>query len=180
MDLCIQELLQLVPPPAEPKNAQGNWRQLESDLGVALPSDYKQYIEAYGSGTLCSLFEIRSPFGLEAHYKTTARDAWSSWAGIFHSWGDVPESKLPFSVYPKLPGLLPWGTYGDVDVIGWLADSDPSRWYIVYQDHYDGFIELRAFGFGKFLISALKGDPGLPGNVVSKEALSVPRTFVPF
>lgn len=180
MDPYLQELLRLVPSPSEPKNAKGDWKELENDLGLTLPSDYKDFIEQYGSGTLCSLIAIRSPFGLEAHYKKSIKDAWSSWAGIFHGWGDVPESELPFPVYPRVPGLLPWGTYGDVDVIGWLTDPDPGRWYVVYQDHYDGFIELRGFGFVRFLVSALKGEPPLPANVVSDDVLTEPRIFVPF
>jgi len=180
MDTYLQELLQLVGPPSEPQNAKGDWKRLETDLGLTLPDDYKQYIEEYGGGRLCSLFEITSPFGLEAHYKKSVKDAWRSWAGIYHCWGDVPESELPFPIYPKVPGLLPWGTYGDVDVIGWLIDPDPGQWHIVYQDHYEGFIELSDFGFARFLVSALKGEPSLPDNVVSKDILRAPRTFVPF
>jgi hypothetical protein len=69
MDSYLREFIQLVPPPSEPQNANGNWKQLESDLGLTFPDDYKQYITAYGGGTLCALFEIGSPFGLESHYK---------------------------------------------------------------------------------------------------------------
>jgi hypothetical protein len=117
MDPYLRELIQLVPPPSDPQNAKGDWKQLESDLGLTFPDDYKQYIKEYGSGTLCALFEIGSPFRLESHYKKAVKDAWSSWAGIYHGWGDVPESEIPFPIYPKIPGLLPWGTYGDVDVL---------------------------------------------------------------
>lgn len=180
MDQYIQELLQLVPPPSDAQDAHGDWKRLESDLGLSLPADYKHYIEEYGSGTLCTLFEIGSPFGLESHYKKSVKDAWHSWAGIYHSWGDVSESELPFPIYPSVPGLLPWGTYGDVDVIGWLTDPDPSLWYIVYKDQYEGFFELRDFGFSKFLVSALKGDSPLPDSVMSKQIVNARRTFVPF
>jgi hypothetical protein len=180
MDPCLQELLQLVTPPSEPQNAKGDWKRLESDLGLTLPSDYKQYIEEYGGGVLCTLFEIQSPFGLEAHYKSSIKDAWRSWAGIYHGWGDVPESELPFPIYPKVPGLLPWGTYGDVDVLGWLTDPDTSQWHIVYQDQHEGFFELPYSGFVRFLVSALKGETPLPDRAMGEHIMKAPRTFVPF
>jgi hypothetical protein len=64
--------------------------------------------------------------------------------------------------------------------LGWLTHPDPRQWYTVYNDQYEGFIELRDFGFIMFLVSALKGATPLPDNVMGKQVTKAPRIFVPF
>src|SRR4051794_23736409 len=46
----VQELTGLIPPPTSPVDARGDWNSVESALGLKLPTDYKQIIEAYGTG----------------------------------------------------------------------------------------------------------------------------------
>jgi hypothetical protein len=62
MHPAVEELRRLVPPPETPNGADGDWGACERDLGLRLPADYKEFISTYGSGTLCRLFEIPSPF----------------------------------------------------------------------------------------------------------------------
>ncbi len=180
MDSLLQELARLVPPPAEPKHAKGDWKSLEQDMGLVLPGDYEEYIELYGSGTMCAYFAIDSPFSLASHYKVTTREGWLKWTGIYHCWGEEPESEVPFPLYPKVPGLLPWGIYGDVDVLGWLTDTDPTCWHIVYMDREKGFFDLPGVGFLAFLLAAIKGEAPLPESVLGKHVLSVPHVFKPY
>src|SRR5262249_10794441 len=115
MTSSIQELLSLVPPAPEPKDAKGDWNKVEGDLGLALPEDYKQFITHYGRGTLCNLFWFASPFNCvdpPTRRPVSAREYWTSWAGIYNDWGKTKRD-IPFPVYPTIPGLFPWGIYGD-------------------------------------------------------------------
>src|SRR3954469_21392978 len=103
MDSAFAELLLLVPPPVEPNSATGDWTRIEQDLGFTLPADYKHFITHYGSGRLCTLFEICSPFALEQFYKKTVREAWISWTGVYHCWGEEPEGQIPFPYFRAFP-----------------------------------------------------------------------------
>jgi hypothetical protein len=180
MKSSLSELSKLVPPPAEPKDSKGDWVRIEHDLGLTLPDDYKGYIELYGSGVLCSFFSIRSPFMLERQYRVSPREAWIAWAEFFRDWGRETHQEVPFPVYPEIPGLLPWGTYGDVDSVGWLTDKPSNEWHIVYLNQHDGFFELHELGFTQFLVAALKGKVPLPDSVFGKHILEEPYVFQPY
>ncbi|MFD8530369.1 hypothetical protein ACFV0L_23415 [Streptosporangium canum] len=59
----IDGLIRLVPPPAEPVDAQGDWREVEAALGLELPADFKTLIERYGRGQFVDLITPLTPFG---------------------------------------------------------------------------------------------------------------------
>jgi hypothetical protein len=174
MHQAIAELRRLVPPPDIRNRADGDWAACEKELQLRLPVDYKEFISTYGSGTLCSLFAISSPFETPR-----PREWWTKWAGIYDCWGDVPRA-LSYPRYPAVPGLLPWGTYGDVDVLSWFTDGEPHEWRIVYDDREEGFFEIPKLGFAEFLLAALKETVPLPKSVFSKELLDLPSVFKPF
>jgi hypothetical protein len=49
MESHIRKLMQVLPPPESPKNNQGDWNAVKKYLGTILPSDYKEFTEAYGT-----------------------------------------------------------------------------------------------------------------------------------
>jgi hypothetical protein len=59
----------LVAPPAQPTEAPVDWAAFEESIGLRLPSDYKGYIDSYGTGCVNGLFWVRHP--------TTARSGLS-------------------------------------------------------------------------------------------------------
>jgi hypothetical protein len=179
MHPTIEELRRLVPPPAAPNGAAGDWAACEQELQLRLPEDYKEFISTYGSGTLCGLFEISSPFSSPLLWKTNVRDWWMRWAGIYDCWGEVPRV-LPYPRYPAVPGLLPWATYGDVDVLSWYTLGEPQQWCVVYDDWEEGFIEVPGLGFAGFLVAALRGTVPLPERIFGKHVLGEPRGYEPF
>ena len=180
MNPFLQELCFLVPPPLDPRNATGDWAALEAEMGLVFPDDYKQFIGAYGTGTMCSLFEIDSPFRLSEIYQMPAKEAWITRTGIYHELDRFSDSFSPYSIYPKNSGLLPCATYGTTDIIGWLMNLDPNLWYIVYRDRENGYFELPGMGFVEFLVAAIKGETPLPETYLSKAILKQPRVFEPY
>jgi hypothetical protein len=169
----------MVPPPAAPNGADGDWNACERELGLRLPADYKEFISAYGGGRLCGLFEIASPFSSPRSWKTNVKDWWVKWAGIYDCWGDV-ERRLPYPRYPSVPGLLPSATYGDVNVLSWYTAGEPDQWYVVYDDHAEGFVEVPGIGFAGFLVAALQGTVALPEQIFDKEVMRHPKVYNPF
>lgn len=50
MMTALQSLKTIAPPPNVPNEAQGDWEQVESTIGLTLPEDYKNLITEYGTG----------------------------------------------------------------------------------------------------------------------------------
>lgn len=166
----IDELVNLVPPPMNPVHSTGDWVAIVSDLGIDLPSDYKQFIERYGEGVLCSYFDFESPFAFES-----PRSRLRTLVRYYESWAERGR-EIPYSLYPESPGLLPFCSYGDVDMIAWYTKGEPDSWSIVYHDREEGCFPVE-MGFLQFLLSVLNGRSPLPKSVIGDEILSVPYVF---
>jgi hypothetical protein len=59
MTSALDELVDLVPPPAAPHHI--DWPRVESVLGFRLPADYKSVIEMYGPGRYDQFLRSFSP-----------------------------------------------------------------------------------------------------------------------
>ena len=129
-DKDIQNLINAVPPPGKPIASDGDWDRIESSLESKLPNDYKQFVMAYGSGKLCHFVSILSPFVVN------------------HSWSLVPyvlstiESyvstglldAIPYPLFPKAGGIIPFGTTENCNCLNWLPQRDPHEWEIIVWD----------------------------------------------
>jgi hypothetical protein len=183
MHPAVEELRRLVCPPAQPKDAKGDWATCERELGLRLPEDYKDFITAYGRGTLCTLFNIPSPFTPAWPWTKgpiSRKEWWAWWAGIYEDWGKTPRA-MPYQPYPAVPGLLPWAIYGDLDVLSWYTAGEPDQWHIVYLHPIEGFWEIPIpQGFAEFLVAALKGTAPLPERTLGRDVLEMPYEFQPY
>jgi hypothetical protein len=47
----IDDLVRLIPPPEAPVDATGDWEQVETDLGLELPSDFKMLMASPSGAT---------------------------------------------------------------------------------------------------------------------------------
>jgi hypothetical protein len=48
--MAVETLINIMPPPETPIEPRGaTWTSVESAIGTVLPSDYKAFIEKYGS-----------------------------------------------------------------------------------------------------------------------------------
>jgi hypothetical protein len=174
----IADLIRVVPPPKMPLAASGDWSEVEREMGLVFPNDYKEFIANYGAGAFCSYLLIHSPFLFKVPPWTeivSPKVGWTWWSGIYSDW-DPSSPKLKFGVYPEVPGLLPCGLYGDIDVLGWLTDEQPDKWYVVYFSR-QGLFELKGIGFLDFLLGSLEGKIPLPASVFGKEIQKAPRIY---
>ncbi|MEU8301096.1 hypothetical protein AB0C04_27880 [Micromonospora sp. NPDC048909] len=115
----------------EPESAVG-WEQVEAELGVALPSDFKQLCRRFVPGSFYAYLDLLRPAA--GHSSRQLLAAWAfcrneSFAGVY----------APYGIYgpDKGSGLIQWG---DDQVEGqyyWLADRsvEPDRWPVVAQKY---------------------------------------------
>src|SRR5689334_2590115 len=112
----LEELIALLPPPASPVGAHGDWAAVEANLGLRLAEDYKQFISRYGAGTISGMIVVGNPFV----QPVSPRKFWENWVDIYR---DIAAygTDVPFELYPACPGLLPCGDYADFNIINWLT-----------------------------------------------------------
>ncbi|MEU4805458.1 SMI1/KNR4 family protein [Actinosynnema sp. NPDC023587] len=123
----IEALTSLVPPPAVPVGAEGDWHRVEADLGLRLPADYRELVTRYGSGGFGDI-------GLLTPFDPCAGGA-GSLVGRAHALLDLhgpfrdewPED-VPFPLHPEPGGVLEWALTGNGDALCWLTEGDPDDW----------------------------------------------------
>src|SRR5579883_19087 len=128
MNTLIKNLTNLVPIPGSPRHAgtRQSWDDVEKRLGTGLPSDYKEFINLYGTGDLCDLFWILSPFK-EPPENSLLGLLDSLLEPYLRGRTDFPE-RCPFPAYPEPGGLLPFGGTTNGDTAFWLTRGQPDEW----------------------------------------------------
>jgi len=123
----IDRLVSLVPPPTVPVDAAGDWRSVETVLGLALPEEFKLLLGHYGVGSFDDI-TLLSPF--DSHPKRVFDLV--EHANVLIPWfaelrKDAPED-FPFPLYPEPGGLLPWATTSVGTDLCWLTEGRPEHW----------------------------------------------------
>ncbi|VTS04824.1 SMI1/KNR4 family protein [Tuwongella immobilis] len=172
-DSLIQRLCGLVAPPIQPCYNKGMWDEVERELGLSLPLDYKRLIETFGQGVFvgeafCSGLIIASYLG-PAKPSERAK-------GFSAYFQDV--EAIEFGIYPETPGLLGFGSYADKDTIAWNTVGSPEEWPIVFHDPESGFHELKDVSLLDFVISMLEESGQLhKTGVIRIGNMKGPHTF---
>ena len=123
MPATLNDLIQLVPPPAVPKNipTPEEWERYEVTLGTPFPSDYKQIINTYGIGWFADWILIASPQNIV----NSLQPGTSFLEGSFKSW------KNPYLLYPKAGGLLLCGNDDGNSYYTWQTNGLSDTWIII-------------------------------------------------
>lgn len=148
----IDELVALLPPPAVPLDADGDWDAVEPGV----PSDYRAFVERYGRCVLNGDWSVYSPFGkptLETRIglTDTARDHRE----------DYPE-EFPYPLYPEPGGLLAWGESGRGELLCWLVEGAPDEWPVVLWDMRNSYYNVYHDGAVGLLLMLLREDGRKP------------------
>lgn len=156
MSTAFEKLRELVPPPAEPYEAQGDWDAVEAQVGSPLPEDYKAFVSAYGTGVVSKLFYTYNPFAKNRNLNLLAYgerivDAYRTMVRHEHP------LEIPYPVYPEPGGLLPWGRTENTFDLFWVARGEPDQWFVfccnARDDEWFAFEGESACSFMEGLIS---------------------------
>ncbi|WP_304190702.1 SMI1/KNR4 family protein [Phenylobacterium aquaticum] len=150
--MTIDNLLKVIPPPAEPFEAfLGTWELIEADLGTALPQDYKDYVRIYGNGAVLQYIGIYIPGARDPRVRLEANIplVCNGFRGLDH---------VPYPWWPAAGGLIPFGLTGAGDYLFWLSRGDPDDWPVVVWGHGYGDFELIERDFTDFLAGLATGE----------------------
>jgi len=135
--MTIENLVKVVSPPDLPGETFNRpWGPIEAELGTALPQDYKDFVRLYGNGYFLEFLGINVPRSRNPHTRLE-----SGVRVICDSF--LEDEELPYPLWPKPDGLLPFGGTDNGDYLFWLPRGAPENWGIVVWDR--GFGDFEAF-----------------------------------
>jgi hypothetical protein len=145
------DLVKLVPPPAEPPQAP-DWSQVESDLALRLPDDYKWLVERYGPGSFDDFLHVFQP-GAESEWVRLETQAVRG-AELLQQHVDKGES-IPYEVNE----LLDVAGTDNGDTIYWVKRpaAGPNAWTIVANGARNTKWPSFPGGLVEFLVAVFSG-----------------------
>lgn len=118
------------------------WKEVESKLGVVLPSDYKKLINLYGSCTIGGFIMIYSPFTKNENINLLNQQKINKEAYLTLK-VNFPED-FPYEVFPSNGGgLLPWGRTENGDTLNWIVDINQRDWVILVDDNSGNYFKYK-------------------------------------
>ncbi|MGI5237808.1 SMI1/KNR4 family protein [Dactylosporangium sp. CA-139066] len=150
--MAIEELTRLVPTPARPVEAGGDWARVEAELGLTLPGDFKELLRTYGNGQFVDHVSLLPAVGPDPRLLVRAR-----------SFGERERTTVE-----RYPDLVPEGFHpAPGGLLGWAADDDgvsycwsTGAWRVVIWDNRNRRVErfdTDATGFlARWLSGALR------------------------
>jgi len=149
MKHTIQELLKIAPAPTNPV-ANGNvsqWQQVENDLSLVLPEDYKLIVNFYGVGSFRNTVFLISPFGRDNDYRADnfSRNWIESYASMYAHFRDnysiLNGNDEKHRVYPEVGGIIPLGGLDNGSVMYYSIDTHGHSRLIFYSgDFFETFV----------------------------------------
>ncbi|MEU4302912.1 hypothetical protein [Kitasatospora aureofaciens] len=161
MHPAVETLISLMPP----HDGCGDildWRSIEEAFGVALPSDFRDFIAVYGTGSIDDQLEIASPDQMESDgvsmLAVTPRASSVRW---------LEETGSGYPLWPESGSLIGWGrlkSYGEAyGFLYWRAvGPEADRWpVVVWKRDSREFVEY-PHGMAEFLVRLLQESGSLP------------------
>jgi len=137
MNAAMERLLEMIPPPGE--SQARDWADIERQLGVSLPADYKQLVDAYGGGVFDEAIWLLEPGCSNPEY-------------------DLLE---PAALQEEGTRVLPWA-YGEEggEYLYWLIRPgvEPESWTVLINEGRGPEWEGHPQSCAQFLLNVLAGE----------------------
>jgi hypothetical protein len=170
--MIIFDLLQIMPSPQKDFNPANDWPRIQSELNLELPMDYKKFIDEYNTGRIADFIIIFSPFAKNANVNLLNQI--HTQTGILqelHSSGE----KIPYELFPKEGGILPFGITDNGDVFFWKTGLNV--WHVIVNEARSDEWEYFELSFLDFLEHFLLGK--LKSKILPAMSISKPIEFSP-
>jgi len=158
--MLIEELMQVIPPPTNPRNTGdfGKWSRLQLKLKALLPDEYYTVCATYGSGTfrvgslelsILNLFDPRHLKGAKNCAEITRQNRDSGF-----TFG------IPFRIYPEPEGIFPWAEDCDGGTF-WIVPQvnvHPDSWQILAFDREASRLYIYSLSMIQFLVKLFSSE----------------------
>lgn len=150
------ETLQRLMPPPPDSELTVDWDALSRSWGRTFPSDYREFVTVYGTGTIQTFLSIAAPEPKEAPGDPAVASMVRETATAELLWAQVRRS-------PELAGITPvliaWAASAGADSLCWDASGeDPDQWPVLVVARADAMWRRYDCGMVEFLTRTLQGD----------------------
>lgn len=173
----LKQFKSLVPPPPNPMGIDTEWEQVESHLGVGLPTDYKEFISLYGTGSLQRFIHIWN------FSDSRSTDPLVGIAQVFAQLKYYRESEKcdEFEAFPNVNGLLPFASTDDGNYLFWKMNGKPRNWEVAAYDFSSGTILYAPnLGMVNCLLRLVQKDNPFGDRFCNVENFNPPIRYKPF
>jgi hypothetical protein len=135
----LDELQTLLGEPVGREPDPDDWNEVEQYVGSALPSDFKMFLDAYGSGAISGELVVFHPHG-SSPLLERMRETHQTFTERRERALRIRDSEhVPYPFHPEPGGLVSWGYDHSGDEHFFLpCDPDPDRWKVVTMFHEEG------------------------------------------
>lgn len=142
--MAIEELTAVVAPPDNPFESgdETAWRDIEKQMKLTFPSDYRDFIRTYGSGHFSfaagGFVKIYNPF---SHlFQDEVLMQCENYRAFRMGEG---RREYPYNVYPKKGGILALG-FDDLESneLYWITKGDPEEWKLLHRSRDNACEEI--------------------------------------
>lgn len=153
--MSIEPLLSVLSPPSAALEVPSDeeWRETQGRL-TRLPSDYRDFLRIYGSGSVDNFIWIFNPSSGNENLNLCRQVA--DQLDVLHELKATGEL-VPFPLFPDAGGLLPFGVSDNGDVLLWKTKGDPCDWTVVVSEARCPNYEEYSQSMSDFLASVLAG-----------------------
>lgn len=156
-------LQKIVTPPSFPTSNGGFDRfiEIETELGLQLPSDYKDLIIAYGDGCWQGFWYLLNPFTENKYLNliTQASQDGSSGYDILSAKRSVRNlvTDYPHKIWPEENGIFPWGMTDNGGRFFWITRGNADDWPTIYYPSRDPDFERYELSVSEIILGAISG-----------------------
>ena len=161
---ALAEFQTIVGPP-ETEIPGVNWSEIQKNLGMSFPLDYRAWAAAYPSLEIDEFLWVRHPSefyervgqsGIVREFRGLNRVYPIENARHFDGDGEVIDGDPSRVFFPSEGGYLPWGTTDNGDLMMWNCMGAPEQWNVVVVDGQGIFWQEFDCGFLEFLVKLLR------------------------
>ena len=127
--MTIDALAVLIPPPDEPCERPDlrDWAQLEAELGLTFPDDFKQFLWLYGSGKIDDFLWVLNPASANENlHLLTQLARFTEAMTEVQSYGEI----VPYKLFPEHGYILPFALTDNGDVMFWITAPHEGPWRV--------------------------------------------------
>ncbi|MDB4020369.1 SMI1/KNR4 family protein [Planktomarina temperata] len=160
--------------PSLPKEAGPfAWDEVERELGIELPTGYKTFVSAYGTGSIGAFLWVFNP---------TSKNRSLNSEAIRYFQSSYEELKQDFPAdytrptFPLLSSFLPWAVTDNGDTLVWIVDDGPAdKWRVGVMGSDQVEEEISELDFVEFVVDLL--DKKVVSRILPKQFLEMDKSF---
>jgi hypothetical protein len=160
--------------PIDNGNPRG-WDAVEKLIGVVLPSDYKDFINIYGTGVVGGFVWHYNPFSSNP-FLNLIQQLEEELVPLRELKQEFGNNTCPYPIFPEEGGLFPWGRTDNGDVLFWKTSGSPVSWIVIIHEARSNNYEEFQLSMTSFYQAIVQGK--INSKVIQTELINLDQPFI--